>query len=93
MVITVPVSIIFLLKGHSIAKKFIKPEKFAPTTLAPTSAVTYKDLNPATFFLSKIDQPQAEIKSDEILKNMMNFSVFKDALNIWKYDNGNKLNE
>jgi len=45
------VSLVFLLKGHDIAKKFVNPSDIEQSKINTIIEVEYKDLNPATFLL------------------------------------------
>ena len=70
------ISFLFLLKGHDIAKKFVKASDIDASKINSGVEVEYKDLNPATFLLATHDDNKSTA-STRLLMNMMRFSVLK----------------
>jgi len=66
-----------------LARKYITVEDLEKTKIFTPTQVSYKDLNPATFFLGQSGR-MSETTPSQILMNVMKFTAFKEALNIWK---------
>ena len=74
-----PISLVFLLKGHDIAKRFVKAADIEASKINSGVEVEYKDLNPATFLLGAHNEGDSNL-STKLIANMIRFSALKDAI-------------